>query len=74
MPIYEYACKSCGADFEKLVFSFSPNVNCPKCGGADLVKKMSVFASKSGDNFTPSSGGSGCASCSSKNCGSCGLG
>jgi putative FmdB family regulatory protein len=72
MPIYEYLCRDCGEEFEKLVFSTSPTVACEKCGSDNIAKKMSVFASKSGNTFTPSSGGSGCDSCSTKNCGSCG--
>ncbi len=73
MPIYEYTCKDCRVDFEKLVFGFSPKVNCPECGSENLMKKMSIFSSKSGDTHMPSSGGSGCGSCTSNNCGSCGI-
>jgi putative FmdB family regulatory protein len=71
MPVYEYLCKNCKTDFEKLVFGYSPVVNCPECGGNNLEKKMSLFSSKSGDALDPASPGSGCGSCSSRNCGSC---
>ena len=43
MPIYEYACKKCGNDFEKLVRSDTV-LDCPSCHSTDLEKKLSVFA------------------------------
>ncbi len=33
MPLYEYACKSCGSDFEKLrPMSEGHEAHCPECG------------------------------------------
>lgn len=46
MPIYEYACRSCGHEFETLV-----------CG-AELEKKLSVFASPAGGEPAASACGS----------------
>jgi putative FmdB family regulatory protein len=43
MPIYEYACKSCGQEFETLVRS-STVPDCPSCHSTELEKKLSVFA------------------------------
>lgn len=43
MPIYEYACSSCGREFEKLVRSDTV-LACPDCGGDDLKKLLSTFA------------------------------
>ncbi len=43
MPIYEYACKQCGNEFETLVRSSSVP-DCPRCASTDLEKKLSVFA------------------------------
>ena len=43
MPIYEYACKQCGQEFETLVRS-STVPDCPSCRSTDLEKKLSVFA------------------------------
>ncbi|MGW8270203.1 MAG: FmdB family zinc ribbon protein [Burkholderiales bacterium] len=43
MPIYEYACKSCGNEFETLVRS-STVPDCPSCHSTELEKKLSVFA------------------------------
>lgn len=46
MPIYEYACKSCEAKFEKLVrnMSSAETVECPKCGSKQTARSLSVFA------------------------------
>ncbi len=45
MPIYEYTCKDCGTQFEKLVRSFgaSVEVQCPECGSAHTKKGWSLF-------------------------------
>ena len=43
MPIYEYACRSCGHEFETLQkISEPPLVDCPACGAAELRKKVSA--------------------------------
>lgn len=43
MPIYEYACQSCGYEFETLQkISEAPLVDCPSCGAAELRKKVSA--------------------------------
>ena len=45
MPIFEYACNSCGLEFEELVSSKDSLdvMACKKCG-ADALKKVSRFA------------------------------
>lgn len=40
MPIYEYSCKSCGHDFEKLQKISAPTPDCPECG-QEVAKKVS---------------------------------
>ena len=45
MPIYEYACRSCGHEFETLVRA-AEAPSCAKCASADLEKKLSVFSSQ----------------------------
>ena len=32
MPIYEYKCRKCGAEFEQLLKRADEKVNCPECG------------------------------------------
>ncbi len=72
MPIYEYHCSSCGKDFEELVFGNPSAINCPKCNGSEVKKRMSAASFKSGNKIVSSAGGSGCGSCSSSSCGTCG--
>lgn len=43
MPIYEYACKSCGHQLEALQkLSDAPLTDCPECGDAGLEKLVSA--------------------------------
>ena len=65
MPIYEYACESCGFEFEELARSpvEGDRAVCPKCGAKKTTRKMSVFAAH---NPAPApSGGAmgGCGRC-----------
>ena len=56
MPIYEYQCRDCGEEFERLVpLSAQTPPDCPKCKRKNVRKKISRIAS----------GKSGCGSCSS---------
>jgi putative FmdB family regulatory protein len=60
MPLYEFRCVKCGAEFEKLVRSATADkVTCPACGGSEVEQQFSSFASRAG---TPSGSGgsSGC--------------
>lgn len=41
MPIYEYACRSCDHEFERIVRAGAPNPPCPECG-AEVDKKISL--------------------------------
>lgn len=47
MPMFEYACKACGKEFEALVRSQDPAPACPACKSADLEKLISRPAIKS---------------------------
>ncbi len=74
MPIYEYHCNSCNADFEKLVFGANPVVACEKCGSSKTEKLLSRFGmgrSSSGQSSQAPSSGSGCGGCSSSSCAGC---
>jgi len=56
MPVYEYACRKCGHEFEELVFGDEKPV-CPKCKAAKPEKKFSVFGTQ-GEPAPP-----GCGTC-----------
>jgi putative FmdB family regulatory protein len=72
MPIYEYACMECETHFEELVRSKEQAVACPSCGGGNVLKQFSTFATigtSSKPSFSgPSGGGGGCCG------GACGCG
>ncbi len=71
MPIYEFRCKRCGHEFEKLVSGAAAKVCCASCSSQSVERRFSVFGSKSGGKFTSSKGGSGCTSCAKSSCSSC---
>ena len=43
MPLYEYACRACGREFEALVRQ-GDTPACPSCQGHDLERLLSMFA------------------------------
>ena len=65
MPIYEFACRKCNADFEKIVPSSQRDaVPCPQCGNEHTMRKISLaapaqFAIKT-SNSAPPCGASQC--------------
>jgi putative FmdB family regulatory protein len=42
VPIYEYSCAACGAQFEKYV-NGSTVVACPSCENPKVMKRLSLF-------------------------------
>lgn len=61
MPLFEYRCSACGADFEKLVFSSdSAPVTCPDCSSSEVTKKMSAASLMSGSSGVMSTTAGGC--------------
>lgn len=68
MPIYEYACKSCGHRLEAMQKMSDPLLtDCPVCGKAELVKRMSAAAAfvvkegrKGSSDSAPACGSGGC--------------
>jgi len=58
MPIYEYACLSCGAHFEKLIHGQS-SVACPSCESARVSRQLSVVGVRTGSRFSNEGAGSG---------------
>ncbi len=64
MPIFEYACQSCGHGFELLVRS-DTHLACPSCQSEQLHKQLSVFATADGggDSAPAFAGAAPCRSC-----------
>ena len=76
MPIYEFRCRGCGDEFELLLRRDETAIKCPECSSADVVRKFSAFAVKSGASrndlsMSSSGGGSSCAGCSGGHCSTC---
>jgi putative FmdB family regulatory protein len=63
MPIYEYACLACGAEFEKLV-QRPTAVVCVSCESERVSRRLSVVGVKTGGRMSDTSstpvGGGGC--------------
>jgi putative FmdB family regulatory protein len=62
MPVYEYACRSCGHEFEELVFG-DERPACPKCKAGAPQKKFSVFGTQGEKSGIPESAPLGCGRC-----------
>ena len=64
MPIYEYACADCGAEFEELVVG-SEQPACPRCASARAERRVSVFAARTEGVAPdlPPAGAGGCGTC-----------
>ncbi len=43
MPLYDYACKACGHEFEALVRTGDAPPVCPACRSADVERQLSTF-------------------------------
>jgi putative FmdB family regulatory protein len=69
MPLYEYECRACGTRFEVLqrMGAGSSDVACPACGGNQVEKRYSTFASATSGAATP------CGAPSASSCGSGGF-
>lgn len=76
MPIFEYACKSCGKIFEKLQLAGRElEINCPACASADVEKKISApFLPSSVGRPADSGSCNAGAPCSAPKADSCGSG
>ena len=47
MPIWDYTCRACGQQFERLILASSPTPACTACGSTDLERMVSAPAVKS---------------------------
>jgi len=77
MPIYEFHCEKCAADFDQLfrTMEANPKARCPRCGGAKTQRKLSLFGmsvgKSRGEPARAASGRSGCSSCARSSCAGC---
>ena len=58
MPMYEFVCRECGAEFEELLTHAeleAGEVACPECGSDKVERQLSSFASGGA-----AGGGGGC--------------
>jgi putative FmdB family regulatory protein len=62
MPLYEYACRSCGHRFEFLTRAGSVP-SCPACTSAELEKQLSVFAVNKPGGASFDAAGEACGTC-----------
>ncbi len=58
MPVYEFRCQDCGADFTVRVARMGDTAPCPKCGSLKVGRRMSSFA-RGGGGAKGASGSSG---------------
>jgi len=43
MPLYDFQCRSCGGNFERLVRA-GDSIICPSCGSHEVDRLLSTFA------------------------------
>ncbi|MDB5326154.1 MAG: putative regulatory protein FmdB family [Phycisphaerales bacterium] len=68
MPMYEYACRACGHQFEKLAKTFDAAApTCPKCESAETGRELSTFAVGADGGKSASMPVSGCGRCGGPN-------
>jgi putative FmdB family regulatory protein len=62
MPIYEYRCEACGAEFEQLLFTAAEQaaVRCKTCDSDQVAKLLSGAAVHLGASSALPCGSSGC--------------
>jgi putative FmdB family regulatory protein len=72
MPIFEYKCQDCGAQFERIITSSSSDVLCRECESPHVDKLLSVFAVAKGSHSAPSFNDGPCRTCGARERGLCG--
>lgn len=80
MPMYEYGCLACNSRFDRLrpMSQDDTGVTCPRCGGEQVQRRLSVFAAHTrgagaavAESAAPSTSGGGCgAGCCGGGCAS----
>ena len=71
MPIYEYRCEQCGAQFEELTSSAdAAHVRCRQCTGRRVTRLLSAFAVGGREAVQPVEAGP-CGACGAAQRGMC---
>jgi putative FmdB family regulatory protein len=60
MPLYEYACPSCGDRFDRLQGYSDPGPACPSCGSSQVNRLISLISGLTGSSSNGGSAGCGC--------------
>jgi putative FmdB family regulatory protein len=68
MPIYEYSCRECGAEFEKFIGG-PATIACPSCQSERVMRLMSLVGVKSSGRFVSPSSSSMQGGCCGGGCG-----
>ena len=65
MPIYEYTCQDCGAEFERFVRSMATQgeITCPSWGGTHTKKDWSLFGTGRSDGSAANMAASAASAC-----------
>ncbi|HET9218531.1 MAG TPA: zinc ribbon domain-containing protein [Terriglobia bacterium] len=71
MPLFEYVCKNCGKQFERIVPRHDSLVDCPHCASAAVEKQLSVFAVSTSQNSDAFQSSPGCGRCGAPEPGMC---
>jgi putative FmdB family regulatory protein len=72
MPIYEYRCDKCGAQFEELTSSAdAAQVRCRRCASGRVTRLLSTFAVGGSEAAAPFEAGP-CGACGAPQRGMCG--
>lgn len=70
MPVYEFQCQRCGAEFEqKCLVGKTRGVTCPECRSQKVAKLMSAFISFKSDRSLAQEGK--CQQCTLSSCDTC---
>ena len=75
MPIYEYACGTCGYKFDRLQAMGSEGADCPRCTqpAGRAISLFSAVTSGDGGELSSLAGMGGCGSCAGGSC-ACSMG
>jgi putative FmdB family regulatory protein len=68
VPIYEYRCRACESEFEKLTDPRAAVV-CPTCGSPQVMRLLSVFGARATSRAEASPGPMGGGCCGGGGCG-----